>query len=151
VSWRRSPRDRTVTASGKRSHSKTGRQRTGTTRCSRSPAAPLATSSCCSERTDMFGQWIEGWSTFYSAHASLRSAVEFVHVGGLLAGGGCAVAADLATISSARENSAARATELQLLKRTHGLVVAGLVALVVSGVLLLAADLPTYLHSMVFW
>jgi hypothetical protein len=99
----------------------------------------------------MFAQWIEGWSTVYSAHSSLRSAVEFVHLGGLLAGGGCAVAADLATISSARENNTARATELQLLKRTHGLVVAGLVALVVSGLLLLAADLPTYLYSMVFW
>jgi hypothetical protein len=99
----------------------------------------------------VFGQWLDSWNTFYSGHAAVRSLVEFVHVGGLLAGGGCAVAADLATISSARDNRAARATELQLLRRTHGLVFAGLVALFLSGVLLLAADLPTYLHSKVFW
>lgn len=94
---------------------------------------------------------LETWVSFYSTHAALRSAVGFIHVGGLLAGGGCAITADLATISAARDNLAAQITELRVLKRTHELVAAGLVALLVSGVLLFAADVDTYLYSRLFW
>ena len=42
-------------------------------------------------------------------------------------------------------------TQLHLLKRTHALVLAGLIVLAVSGVLLLAADFDTYWHSRIFW
>ena len=41
---------------------------------------------------------LDTWNSFYSIHAALRSAVGFVHVSGLVAGGGCAITADLATI-----------------------------------------------------
>ncbi len=40
---------------------------------------------------------------------------------------------------------------LELLEGTHGIVVAGLVALTVSGALLVAADAETFLHSKIFW
>lgn len=74
-----------------------------------------------------------------------------MHVGGLLAGGGCAITADLATIRAAREGAAARVTQLHVLQRTHRLVVSGLGALVFSGLLQFTADLETFLHSRVFW
>ena len=61
------------------------------------------------------------------------------------------ITADLATITAVREGPAARTTQLHLLKRTHGLVVLGLVALSISGVLLFAADVETYLYSRIFW
>src|SRR5581483_11567238 len=99
----------------------------------------------------MWAQLIDGWNAVYANHAALRTGVEFVHIGGLLAGGGCAITADLATITAARDSSAARMTELEVLKRTHRLVVSGLVALFVSGGLLFFADLQTYLYSRVFW
>jgi hypothetical protein len=38
-----------------------------------------------------------------------------------------------------------------LLRRTHRLVVIGLVALALSGALLVLADVDTYLYSRVFW
>jgi uncharacterized membrane protein len=94
---------------------------------------------------------LESWSSLYANHAALRTAIEFTHIGGLVAGGGCAIAADLATITVAREGSATLTTQLQLLKRTHGLVVLGLVALVISGLLLFAADVETFLYSRIFW
>ena len=94
---------------------------------------------------------IEFWNALYADHAALRSAVEFVHIGGLLAGGGCAITADLATISAARDSSAAQVTELRVLKRTHELVLTGLIALFVSGALLFFADVETYLYSRLFW
>ena len=99
----------------------------------------------------MLSHLFESWASIYANHAALRTAIEFMHVGGLLAGGGCAVTADLATIRAAREGPAARTVHLQLLKRTHRLVVAGLAALATSGVLLFAADVGTFLYSRIFW
>jgi hypothetical protein len=96
-------------------------------------------------------QVIESWNALYSGHAALRLAVEFVHIGGLLAGGGCAITADLATISAARDSSIAQVTELRVLRRTHELVLVGLIALFISGALLFFADLDTYLYSRLFW
>jgi hypothetical protein len=94
---------------------------------------------------------IESWTSIYANHAALRTAIEFIHIGGLVAGGGCAITADLATISANRQGPAARVTHLILLERTHRLVVLGLVALTVSGVLMFAVDVQTFLYSKVFW
>lgn len=99
----------------------------------------------------MLSGLIDSWSALYSNHGALRTGIEFVHIGGLLAGGGCAITADLATITAARARSATLATQLRLLKRTHGIVIGGLGALVVSGLLLFAADVDTFLHSRIFW
>jgi len=96
-------------------------------------------------------QAIESWSSLYANHAALRTGVEFLHIGGLVAGGGCAITADLATIAAARAQSATLAAQLQLLKRTHLIVILGLTALFVSGLLLFAADVDTFLSSRIFW
>jgi hypothetical protein len=94
---------------------------------------------------------IESWVSLYANHPALRTGVEFIHIGGLVGGGGCAIAADLATITTGREGTPARETQLQLLQRTHLIVVVGLIALSLSGVLLFAADVETFLYSRVFW
>ena len=99
----------------------------------------------------MFTHLFELWTSFYSNHALLRTTVGFVHMGGLLLGGGCAVAADLATIEAVREGPIGRSSQLHVLKRTHTIVVVGLAALVVSGLLLFAADADAFLHSWIFW
>ena len=99
----------------------------------------------------MLTQLVESWSSLYANHAALRTAVEFSHIGGLAAGGGCAIVVDLATIAAARESAALRPALLQILKRTHRIIVLGLVALSVSGLLLFAADVDTFLYSRVFW
>jgi len=99
----------------------------------------------------MLGLLLDTWTSFYSNHASLRTAIEFIHIGGLMLGGGCAIAADLATIEAVREGPIGRASQFHVLNRTHVIVVVGLVALFVSGILLFAADAGTFLHSRVFW
>lgn len=100
---------------------------------------------------DMVRQLVESWGSLYANHAALRTTIEFVHIGGLVAGGGCAMTADLATITATREGGAARTTLLNLLRRTHRFIVLGLVALFVSGALLFAADVETFWYSRVFW
>ena len=99
----------------------------------------------------MLSHLVEAWTSVYANHPALRTGIEFMHIGGLVAGGGCAITADLATITAARQVSAARTTQLLLLKRTHGIVIFGLSALSISGVLLFAADVETFLYSRIFW
>jgi len=91
------------------------------------------------------------WSSMYSNSAPLRTAVEFAHVGGLIAGGGTAIAADRLTIQAARRDADARQRQIHHIENVHFVVLAGLMVVVVSGLLLFLADMDTYLHSRVFW
>jgi hypothetical protein len=99
----------------------------------------------------VLSQLIESWVSLYANHAALRTGIEFMHIGGLVAGGGCAITADLATITAVRDGSATRTTQMHLLKQTHFIVVIGLVALAMSGLLLFGADIQTFLYSRMFW
>jgi hypothetical protein len=99
----------------------------------------------------MLSQLLESWTSIYANHAALRTGVEFTHIAGLMAGGGCAITADLATIAGARARSSTLATQLQILKRTHVIVILGLTSLLVSGLLMFAADAETFMSSRVFW
>lgn len=99
----------------------------------------------------MFTHVFEAWNSIYSNHAVIRTAVNFIHVGGLMLGGGCAVTADLATIEAVREGPIGRRSQLHVLKRTHTIVLTGIAALAFSGVLLFASDVDTFLHSRIFW
>jgi hypothetical protein len=95
--------------------------------------------------------WVTTWAAVFANHPLLRTAVDFVHIGGLVAAAGCALTADLATITAARRTPDSRDAQLGLLGRTHPIVVSGFAALTVSGLLLLAADVSTFLHSTLFW
>jgi hypothetical protein len=91
------------------------------------------------------------WASFYANHAALRTGIEFLHVGGLAGGGGCAIAADLATFVIVHDGSPVQTAQLDLLSRAHRIVTLGLAALFVSGLLLFAADVETFLYSRIFW
>lgn len=99
----------------------------------------------------MFTHLFDVWTSIYSNHASLRTTVTFIHVAGLMLGGGCAITADLATIEAVREGPIGRSSQFHVLKRTHMIVLTGITALVLSGLLLFAADADTFLHSRIFW
>jgi hypothetical protein len=94
---------------------------------------------------------IQSWVSLYANHAALRTGIEFMHIGGLVAGGGCAITVDLATITAVREGPASRAGQLHLLTWTHRIVVLGLFALAISGLVLFGADVQTFLYSRIFW
>lgn len=94
---------------------------------------------------------IESWASLYSNHAVLRTAIGFFHVGGLVVSGGIAISADRLVLKARQENETERAVHLHSLRQTHRVVVAGLIAVTVSGVLLFAADSGTFLHSVLFW
>ena len=94
---------------------------------------------------------IDTWAAVYSNSAALRSAIAFAHIGGLVSGGGCAVAADLATLRAFRRGREAVAVEAARLHDVHRIVIASLILVIASGVLLMLADLEAYFVSTTFW
>jgi hypothetical protein len=91
------------------------------------------------------------WSSIYSTSPAIKSALAFSHIGGLIAGGGAAIAADRTTLLAMRRGQDALDRELEHLHHVHLFVIAGLALVIVSGVLLTFADLDAYLSSPVFW
>ncbi|MDQ3309201.1 MAG: hypothetical protein M3497_03670 [Gemmatimonadota bacterium] len=93
----------------------------------------------------------EPWASLYNDSPPLQTAVLFVHLAGLVVGGGFALATDRATLRVARAGPQERVRHLSELHAVHGAVLIGLTLTFASGVLMFAADLETFASSVVFW
>src|SRR6516164_4998367 len=91
--------------------------------------------------------FLETWNAFYSNHAAVRTLISFLHIGALVIGGGCAISADRMTLLAARRAPSERQAQLMALRNSHRLVVVCLTVVMISGLLLFAADTGTFLHS----
>jgi hypothetical protein len=91
------------------------------------------------------------WASLYANSATLRSVISFAHVGGLVGGGGCAIAADLGALRALGHGPDALRLELHRVHLVHRVVITGLAVVVASGVLLMLADIDAYLLSVAFW
>jgi uncharacterized membrane protein len=94
---------------------------------------------------------VSWWAALYSGSAILRTLVAFVHVAGIVGGGGAAVVADRATLRATRRGTLAGRQQIDAIHATHRIVLSGLTAVIVSGLLLFAADVDTYAPSRLFW
>jgi hypothetical protein len=94
---------------------------------------------------------LDSWASLYSHAPVLRTTVGFAHVGGLVVSGGWAITTDRAIIGTSAADVEMRRQRLRQLHSSHAYVIVGLFVVVVSGLLLLAADTDTYLSSTVFW
>ena len=93
---------------------------------------------------------LTAWTDLYSSSTILRSVILFCHIAGLLLGGGCAVAADLVTLLRMADGYEDPIRSFAPLA-AHRFVLVGLTTTSLSGVLLLLANLHTYVASLVFW
>ena len=93
----------------------------------------------------------QGWARVYADHTLISAGVMFVHLAGMLLGGGAAVAADRRTLRAAGEPEPARAGHLAFLRTVHGIALTGLAMLAVSGIAMLLADLETFWSATAFW
>ena len=91
------------------------------------------------------------WAGFYQDSKAAQVAVQFAHIGGLLVGGGVAVASDRATLLVPRGEVATRVRRLEELRGVHTTVLTALAVVVASGVLFFLSDLDTFLPSVPFW
>ena len=99
----------------------------------------------------MLNSLLAEWASLYANSAPLRTVVGFAHVGGLIASAGPAIVIDRSILRAVRAHSAARSAHLADLEASHPLVISGLAIVVASGLLLFAADVDTFLHSIYFW
>ena len=94
---------------------------------------------------------VSWWAALYSGSAILRTLIAFFHLAGIVGGGGAAVVADRATLRATRKGAVAGRQQIDAIHATHRIVLIGLTAVLVSGLLLFAADVETYAPSRVFW
>jgi len=91
------------------------------------------------------------WAAFYSGSAVIRTLISFVHLAGLVGGGGAAISADRATLKATRRGLRVTREQIDAIHQTHRVVILGLAGVIVSGVLLFAGDVATYAPSKLFW
>lgn len=91
------------------------------------------------------------WKTLYGDSAVVSTSVTTVHIVSLLFGGGFALAADRSTLRALRGGGDDRRRQLGELHAVHRPVLIALTLLFISGVMLAAADLETFLGSPAFW
>jgi hypothetical protein len=100
---------------------------------------------------ETLSQLAQPWASVYNDSRALSSGVMFSHLGGLLLGGGGAVAADRASLRAVRASATQQASHLRELALVHRAVIGGLSLTFVSGLLLAAADVETYATLPAFW
>lgn len=99
----------------------------------------------------MLSRLVEWWAHLYSDSKVLSAAVVFVHLGGILIAGGFAIAEDRAAVLLLRKSEPDYRRELPLIESVHVWVLGGLAVVAASGLLMLLADLHTYLTSVLYW
>jgi hypothetical protein len=100
---------------------------------------------------ERIAQWCAPWNDLFSHSSIVSGSVTGLHIMALVIGGGLAIAADRMTLRVANGDVAARRAQISEVRAVHSIVLAGIVLLFVSGVLLAASDVETFLPSPVFW
>ncbi|HKP14754.1 MAG TPA: hypothetical protein VJT85_01755 [Gemmatimonadaceae bacterium] len=95
--------------------------------------------------------FVEPWRRLYSQSPLLSTVILFGHLGGLLAAGGLAVAAERATLRLDPNDDSERRRHLADLERLRLPVWSAFGVAVVSGALLFLADVEAFATSPIFW
>lgn len=94
-------------------------------------------------------QLLARWAHLYG-HAPVSAAVTYLHLVGILVGGGVAVAADRASLRLSAATPG-WSEELARLASVHRWVVTGLALIFASGLLMMLAKFDSLAPSVVFW
>jgi len=94
---------------------------------------------------------VHRWASLYSDSKGVSGATTFIHLGGMLLGGGFAIATDRLTLRAFAGSPAVRRHQLDEIHAVHLPVLLGLSLMFTSGALMFAADVSTYAKSPVFW
>lgn len=91
------------------------------------------------------------WAKLFSHSKVVSAGTLFVHLAPLIAGGGVAFSADIATLRAFRSGATERSRLLAELAGTHRWVLFGLTLSFLSGILLFLSDVETFLGSVFLW
>jgi len=93
---------------------------------------------------------VEGWASYYADRKMVSAAVTSVHLAGILLGGGLSVASDRASFYLVPDVECLQ-RDLGRLYAVHKWVIGGLGLTISTGLLMLFADLHTYVTSPLYW
>ncbi|HEX4601525.1 MAG TPA: hypothetical protein VH116_09070 [Gemmatimonadales bacterium] len=91
------------------------------------------------------------WAHLYRHTTVVSTTVTYLHLAGILLGGGLAVATDRASLRLSPGTRPDWSQELVRLAGVHRFVLAGLAIIFASGILMALAELETFATSAVFW
>ena len=94
---------------------------------------------------------VQSWADFYGHHQWVSVTVRYLHLGGLLVGGGTALAADRQVLMAKRSEPSARSAAIATIDGSHRVVVPALAVVVMSGLLMTASDAGTFFGSRLYW
>lgn len=94
---------------------------------------------------------VGSWADFYGHHQVVSVTVRYLHLAGILLGGGTALVADRRTLAAARAHDEERARRRVELAAAHRVVVPALAVVAGTGLLMVASDSDTFLHSRLYW
>ena len=91
------------------------------------------------------------WQSAYSDSKVISTAVVGAHVLAMFIGGGYAIAADRQTLQALRADAGERTRQLFELHEIHRPVLISMAVMLVTGVMLAAADVKTFATAPMFW
>jgi Predicted integral membrane protein (DUF2269). len=91
------------------------------------------------------------WGDFMKHSKLAKTIVIFLHIAPIVVGGGIAIGLDRLTLRLSRGDDADRGRHLAELARTHTVVIAALAVSIISGLLLVAAEIDNFPTSWIFW
>jgi hypothetical protein len=91
------------------------------------------------------------WSSYYGNHQLASVTIRYLHLAGLLLGGGTALFADRRVLGVRRAGAEAQEEVLEELSRLHTPIVSCLFVVGAAGILMTTADTATFLVSKLYW
>jgi hypothetical protein len=94
---------------------------------------------------------VDSWAGLYGNHPLVSVSVRYLHLAGLVTGGGSALVADRQVLRARNAAPAERARIATSLATSHRVVIPALAVIVATGLLMTAADTGTFLVSRLYW
>jgi uncharacterized membrane protein len=91
------------------------------------------------------------WGDFMKHSKLAKTIVIFLHLAPIVVGGGIAIGLDRLTLRLSKGEDADRGRHVAELARTHTIVIAALSVSIISGLLLVAAEIDNFPTSWIFW
>ena len=91
------------------------------------------------------------WGDFMKHSKLAKTIVTFLHIAPIVVGGGIAIGLDRLTLRLSKGEDTDRVRHLAELARTHNIVIASLAVSIISGILLVAAEIDNFPTSWIFW
>ena len=94
---------------------------------------------------------VASWAAFYDAHHAVSVTVRYLHLVGLVSGGGTALSADRQILRASRSGPEQRSAVLGALHASHRVVLPALAVVIGTGFLMTMADTDTFFASRLYW